>query len=56
MADIETGIEFELSAVKLMDIREIDFSTIEKCLSQPCGDYWDRYWSLDIDVLFRGSF
>lgn len=48
-------MDIELSVLKLMEISEVDFSMIKKGCSQRCEDYWDLYWSLDIDVLFRGG-
>ena len=55
-SDIVIDMDFELSVERLMEISEIDFSKIPTCCTQTCEDYWDLYWSLDIDVLFRGAF
>lgn len=53
LSNCAVDMDVDFSALKLMEITDIDFTKLDKC-SLECDDFWDRYWSLDIDILFRG--
>lgn len=44
-------MEFELDVLHLIDIHEIN---CHETKHEQFDDYWDLFWSLDIDCLFRG--